>query len=184
MNRQRILIAGVGNVFKGDDGFGVEVVRALPNFNLPDDVTVADFGIRGIDLAFAMSEYEIVILVDAIQRGSKPGTVSVIQPNATQSSEAVPAIQGHNFDPWSVLQYAARLNVAETASFGPEAGSFCNGAMPDVYIVGCEPAEIPADDELFEGLSPPVQAAVGEAVALIRQLVVESRSGLPATVST
>jgi len=160
MNRQRILIAGVGNVFKGDDGFGVEVVRALSRVSLPDDVAVADFGIRGVDLAFAMSEYEIVILVDAIQRGRKPGSVTVIQPDFRQPPDGLAAIQGHNFDPWSVL--AATRTLAASGSLG---------AMPDVYIVGCEPAHIPNDEELFDGLSPPVRAAVGEAVESIQQLI-------------
>jgi hydrogenase maturation protease len=173
MSRKRILIAGVGNVFKGDDAFGVEVVRALLEVNLPDDVAVADFGIRGIDLAFAMSEYEVVILIDAIQRGREPGTVSVIQPDDCQPSGGMPAIQGHNFDPWSVL--SATRTLAASGSLR---------AMPDVYLVGCEPAEIPEEDELVEGLSPPVRAAVDEAVALIQQLIVESRSGLSVIVST
>ena len=86
MNEPRILVAGIGNVFKGDDGFGVEVARALSKSmgRAPsDDVAVIDFGIRGIDLAFEItSGYEIVILIDAMQRGSEPGSVYVIQPEA------------------------------------------------------------------------------------------------------
>ena len=89
MNQPRILVAGIGNLFKGDDGFGVEVARALSKLNWrasgesPDNVTVVDFGIRGIDLAFAItSGYETVILIDALQRGGEPGSVCVIQPDA------------------------------------------------------------------------------------------------------
>ena len=158
MNQPRILVAGIGNVFKRDDGFGVEVARALSCIDLPDDVAVIDFGIRGIDLAFAItSGYEIVILVDAMQRGGVPGDVCVIQPDAADLRGSPVAIQGHNLDPLSVLRWASGL--ADT--------------LPEVYVIGCEPAEIPDEDDLVEGLSPPVQAAVGKAVEMIQNLIVQ-----------
>jgi hydrogenase maturation protease len=158
MNQPRILVAGIGNVFKRDDGFGVEVARALSCIDLPDDVAVIDFGIRGIDLAFAItSGYEIVILVDAMQRGEEPGNVSIIQPDSAELQGSPVAVQGHNLDPLSVLRWAGRMV----------------DVLPEVYVVGCEPAEIPGEDDLVEGLSPPVQAAVGKAVELIQNLIAQ-----------
>ena len=158
MSRPRILIAGIGNVFKGDDGFGVEVVRALMQTGLPDDVAVADFGIRGVDLAFAITDgCETAILVDAMPGGREPGSVSVIRPELADLTEPPAAVQGHNLDPLSVLRWANTIG----------------GPLPDIYVVGCEPAVIPDDDELVEGLSPLVRAAVGTAVDLILNLMVQ-----------
>jgi hydrogenase maturation protease len=162
MSQPRILVAGIGNIFKGDDGFGVEVARTLSKLtgraplDLPDDVAVIDFGIRGIDLAFAItSGYETVILIDAMQRGDKPGNICVIQPDAADLQGPVALVQGHNLDPLSVLRWASGMV----------------DALPQVYVVGCEPAEIPDEDDLVEGLSPPVQAAIAKAVELIQDLV-------------
>ena len=164
MNQPRILVAGIGNVFKGDDGFGVEVARALSKptgcapWEIPDDVAVIDFGIRGIDLAFAItSGYEIVILVDAMRRGGEPGSVCVIQPEAADLRGSPVAVQGHNFDPLSVLRWASGMA----------------DALPKVYVVGCEPAEIPDEQDLAEGLSPAVRAAVAKAVELIQNLITQ-----------
>ena len=162
MNQPRILVAGIGNVFKGDDGFGVEVARALSKPTdrdhraLPDDVEFIEFGIRGVDLAFAItSGYEIVILIDAMARGGEPGSVCVIQPRAADLRGSATAMQGHNLDPLSVLQWASGMV----------------DALPEVYVVGCEPSEIPDEEDLVEGLTPPVRAAVGKAVELIHKLV-------------
>ena len=166
MNQPRILVAGIGNVFKGDDGFGVEVARALSKstgrapWELPDDVTVTviDFGIRGVDLAFAItSGYEIVILIDAMRRSGEPGSVCVIQPEAADLCGSPVAVQGHNLDPLSVLRWASGMV----------------DVMPKMYVVGCEPAEIPGEQDLAEGLSPPVQAAVAKAVELIQNLIAQ-----------
>lgn len=158
MNEPRILIAGIGNVFKGDDGFGVEVARALSRISLPDDVVVIDFGIRGVDLAFAITGgCEIAILVDAMQRGDEPGSVCVIRPEPAELRGPAVAVQGHNLDPLSVLRWAS--GIADS--------------LPDVYVVGCEPAEVPDEEELVEGLSPPVQAAVGQAIELIQNLIAQ-----------
>src|SRR6202030_732892 len=80
--KERILIAGIGNIFLGDDAFGVEVVRRLAARKLPDAIRVVDFGIRGFDLAYALMEgYEITILVDATPRGGQPGTLYTIEPD-------------------------------------------------------------------------------------------------------
>jgi hydrogenase maturation protease len=158
MNAPRILVAGIGNVFKGDDGFGVEVARTFPKPTGCDPWAVSDFGIRGIDLAFAItSGYETVILVDAMQRGGEPGRLYVIQPAVADLCGSPVAMQGHNLDPFSVLQWARGM-VDE---------------LPEVYVVGCEPAEIPAEEDLVEGLSPLVQAAVAKAVDLIQNLIAQ-----------
>ena len=161
--KARILIAGIGNVFKGDDGFGVAVAEELAQIDLPDDVAVGDFGIRGVDLAFAITGgYETVILVDAMPRRGMPGRVSVIKPDLKKRPETSVTMQGHNLDPLSVLHWARDMA----------------GTLPEVYVVGCEPAVIPDDEELLEVLSPPVRAAVAEAVEVIQELIgrVEQRS--------
>ena len=78
---ERVLVAGIGNVFLGDDGFGVEVVRRLAGRGMPENVEVRDFGIRGMDLAYALQDgYGLVVLVDATPRGGEPGTVYLIEP--------------------------------------------------------------------------------------------------------
>ena len=78
----RMLIAGVGNIFLGDDGFGAEVARRLARAGLPDLVRVADYGISGMHLAYDMADgYDTTILVDATARGGEPGTVYVIEPD-------------------------------------------------------------------------------------------------------
>ena len=83
--KPRILIAGIGNIFLGDDAFGVEVVRRLMNRNLPADVRIVDFGIRGLDLAYALQDgYETTILIDAFPHGQTPGTVSVVEPDTKE----------------------------------------------------------------------------------------------------
>lgn len=157
MSRQRILVAGIGNVFLGDDAFGVEVVCRLATAQLPDDVRVVDFGIRGLDLTYALlDEYEAVILVDAVPRGGTPGTLYVIEPdwNAIAETEAADLIDAHTMDPVKVLRLVASLG----------------GSPNRVLIVGCEPTAAPTDD-FHDGLSDAVLLAVDRAVALIQSLV-------------
>jgi hydrogenase maturation protease len=101
-----ILVAGVGNIFQGDDAFGVEIAQRLSRRNLPRDVTVVDFGIRGIDLTYAlMEDYDAVILVDTARRGEQPGVISVIAPDRLQSVSAPGEmlISAHDLDPAKVL---------------------------------------------------------------------------------
>jgi hydrogenase maturation protease len=87
--KPRILIAGIGNIFLGDDGFGVEVVRRLAERGLPDSVRVIDFGIRGLDLAYALQDgYETTILIDAYPHGQAPGTVSVVDLDAKDATDS------------------------------------------------------------------------------------------------
>jgi hydrogenase maturation protease len=158
MSPKRVLVAGVGNVFLGDDGFGVEVVRRLAGRELPEGVEVADFGIRGLDLAYALQDdYEIVIFVDAIPRGEEPGTVYLIEPEIEEDGEVV--LDTHGMDPVKVMKLARALGANPTRTF----------------VVGCEPQVVASgeedyDDMLME-LSEPVRAAVEEAAKLVESLV-------------
>ena len=153
-----ILVAGIGNVFLGDDGFGVEVARRLSARAQPDGVAVADYGIRGYDLAYALVRgSDLTILADACPRGEAPGTVFVLEPDladldAPDAGQAV--LDAHDLNPVHVLRLARSL-----------------GAEPKpVVVVGCEPATL-GPPEGHMGLSEPVQAAVEEAVTLIEGLI-------------
>jgi hydrogenase maturation protease len=151
----RILVAGIGNIFMGDDGFGVEVARRLGERRLPRGVEVGDFGIRGMDLMYSLGEgYDVAVFVDAVPRGGPPGTLYVIEPELEDGDVALDA---HGMDPVKVLALAREL-----------------GGVPDrVVVVGCEPETTPDDDELVGELSAPVRAAVDEAVELVESLLDE-----------
>ena len=156
MTRAEILIACIGNIFLGDDGFGVEVARRLAGCNLPDAVRIVDFGIRGLDLAYALQDgYEATILIDAFPHGLAPGTVSVVEPDVNEIT-ASPGnfVEPHSMHPMNVLRMA-------TAMHGP---------LKRVLLVGCEPATL-GGDEGHMGLSEPVEAAVDEAVKATEALV-------------
>jgi hydrogenase maturation protease len=157
---ERILVAGIGNIFLGDDGFGVEVVRRLAGRELPEGVEVVDFGIRGLDLAYALQEeYELVVFVDATPRGQEPGTVYLIEPEIEEDGEV--SLDTHGMDPVKVIKLSRALGARPTRTL----------------VVGCEPQVVVSgedyDDMLME-LSEPVRAAVGEAVRLVESLVEES----------
>jgi hydrogenase maturation protease len=153
-----VLVAGVGNIFLGDDAFGVEVVQRLARLALPEYVRVVDFGIRSYDLAYALMEpWELVILVDAVAQGDEPGTVYVIEPELPLAGE-LPAEIGfdaHSMNPVSVLQMVSKLG----------------GTVSRMLVVGCEPASVDADECGEIGLSKPVQAAVDEAIRTIEELI-------------
>jgi hydrogenase maturation protease len=149
-----VLIAGVGNIFLRDDGFGVEVTRRLAAEALPDWVRVVDFGIRGVHLAYEMLDggYDTTIMVDATPRGEKPGTVYLIEPDLKNFDGQQPAsFDAHGMDP--------QLVFSTLKSFG--------GVPGRVLIVGCEPLD--SDEGI--GLSEPVQRGVGEAVRLLHSVV-------------
>lgn len=151
----RILIAGIGNIFLGDDGFGVEVAKRLTARGLAPGVRVVDFGIRGFDLVYALQdEYEITILVDAYPHGKPPGTVSLIEPDLSRlDEEQRSAVETHGMNPMNVLRMAAGM-----------------GWRPKkILLVGCEPATLGGEDGRM-GLSEPVEAAVAEAVQMIANL--------------
>jgi len=165
---RRILIACIGNVFMGDDGFGVEAAQRLMNRKarpFPEGIQVVDFGIRGFDLAYTLlDEYDILVLVDAVPRGGTPGTLYLIEPdlagttpeNGVESARV--GLDAHSMDPVKVLAYARTL-----------------GARPiRTLLVGCEPSVISGNVDYMDlqmGLSEPVQAAVDDALKMIDSLV-------------
>ncbi len=154
---KRILVAGVGNVFLGDDGFGVEVVRRLAGRELPEGVEVVDFGIRGLDLAYALQrDYDLVVFVDATPRGQEPGTVYLLEPEIEDDGEVV--LDTHGMDPVRVIKFARTLGPTPARTF----------------VVGCEPQTIISGEdyeEMLMELSEPVRAAVDEAADLVASLV-------------
>jgi len=164
-----ILIAGIGNIFLGDDGFGCEVAQRMTRRQLPQGVRVVDFGIRGLDLSYALVDYgfEAAILVDAARRGDVPGTLYLIEPethaDADSRGQHDLLIAPHEMDAGKVLR-------AVTAMVG-----HCER----ILLVGCEPESFGEDtDELGRiGLSAPVAAAVDKAIALIESLVVQMLRG-------
>lgn len=151
----RILVAGIGNVFLGDDAFGVEVARRLAGRALPEGVRVVDFGIRGLDLAYAlMEDYAAVILVDASPRGRAPGTLYELEPGPVDPA----AVDPHAAVPHQILGLVRSMG----------------GTLPPVRVVGCEPRTRP-DDEPRMGLSPEVEGAVEPAIALVHDVIRELR---------
>jgi hydrogenase maturation protease len=158
----QILVAGIGNIFLGDDGFGVEVARRLMARDLPDDVLVVDFGIRGFDLALALTNgYDAAIVVDTVQRGGAAGTLYVIEPELPNEALAVDeALPAHDMVLVKALGLARGL-----------------GTPPDwVRIVGCEPSTFGSDEQPASGLSPEVAAAVSGAVEMVERLVEKRRA--------
>ena len=155
----RILVAGVGDVFHGDDGFGVEVVRRLrEQGGLPAGVELADTDSRGIHLAYRLLEgYDVLLLVDAIRRGEPPGTLCTLEHDLDARPETAPNLDGR--DPAAVLDLLAGL-----------AGSM-GVARPvgRVLVIGCEPAQLA--ERL--GLSHRVEAAVQPAVHAVRELLLD-----------
>jgi hydrogenase maturation protease len=161
----RILVAGIGNIFLADDGFGCEVVRRLAERELPEGTEVVDFGIRGMDLAYAlMDPYEAVIFVDAVPRGEEPGTVYLIEAEVPGKGEV--ALDTHVMDPVKVIRLARVLGAE----------------IPRTLVVGCEPKVVLSGehyDDMLMQLSEPVQKAVDEAVKLVESLVEELNAPSP-----
>ena len=151
----KILIAGVGNIFLGDDGFGVEVALTLSKRQLPESVSVKDFGIRGFDLAYALLDpWDVVIIVDALPRGRAAGTLYVVEPDLAALTGAETTINPHGMDPVRVLNLAASQGTISA----------------QVLILGCEPQDFGDELEGRMGLSAPVQAAVEEAAKMVLEL--------------
>jgi hydrogenase maturation protease len=162
-----ILIAGIGNIFLGDDSFGVEVVQRLANKKLPRGVRAIDFGIRGLDLAYALLDgTDITILVDACPLGEMPGTLYVIEPDLDSldapDSESAPPIDGHVMNPVNVLRLAKTLG----------------GPLKKILLVGCEPESLGGDEGRM-GLSETVAASVEEAARMVESLVDTILAGQP-----
>jgi hydrogenase maturation protease len=155
-----ILVAAVGNLWLGDDGFGAEVAKRLRAQELPADVAVADFGTGGLDLAYeVMRGYEALVLVDVSRQGGEPGTLYVmeVEPDSIEGGiEDGTRIDPHGMDPQTVLRFVK-----------------ATGGWPGrVVVVACEPAEL---EEVVIGLSAPAAAALDGAVALILETLEELR---------
>jgi hydrogenase maturation protease len=158
----RALIAGLGNIFEGDDGFGVEVARALSATQWPDGVELRDYGIRGVHLAYQLLEaYDLVVIVDAVQRGGEPGTIYVIEhaadEGAPEPAQDAPVLDAHDLAPDGVLALVPMLG----------------GTLGRVMVIGCEPATItPAI-----GLSQPVAGNVEKAAQIVTEIVLKAYAG-------
>ena len=156
--RARILVAGIGNTFLGDDGFGVEAARRFAEHERPEGVDVVDFGIRAMDLVYALGEdYDAVVFIDAVPRGEEPGTLYVIEPEVDEDAVS---LDTHAMDPVKVLRLAREI-----------------GPVPErLRVVGCEPLTRMSGDtteDLVGELSAPVAAAVDQAVELVESTVRE-----------
>jgi hydrogenase maturation protease len=152
---RRILVAGIGNVFFADDGFGVALAERLAARALPAGVEVVDYGIRGMDLAYALGEgWDAVVLLDAAPTGRPPGALSVIEP---ELDGVEPAIDAHGMDPVKVLGLARALG----------------GPLPRTLVVACAPKVVMTGEEedVVAELSPPVAAALDPAVELVESLL-------------
>jgi len=160
----RVLVAGIGNIFLGDDGFGCEVARRLADGPMPEGVDVVDYGIRGFDLAYALaSGYEAAVLVDAAPLGEPPGTLALIEPTA---DEGEAEIDTHGMDPVRVLRLARELG----------------GTPARTLVLACEPARIvdpEIENDVVTELSAPVRLAVAEALPAVRSLVEELLADQP-----
>ena len=148
-----VLVAGIGNVWLGDDGFGVEVVRWLAREALPGGVELRDFGIRGFDLAYALERCESAVLIDVTQRGERPGTVYVIEPAARDLAQRF-AADPHAMTPDRVLGWSEKLPAR-------------------LRLVGCEPESFGEDGLGRLGLSDTLAAAVPLAATTVLRVVEE-----------
>jgi hydrogenase maturation protease len=158
----KVLVAGIGNIFLGDDGFGVEVARQLLAEDSPPLVEIADFGIRGVHLAYELlGGYDLVVLVDAVPGDDRPGTVSLIEVPTGPDRRVDPGVMdAHRMDPAAVLAMAEDLG----------------GVVGRVVVVGCQPAAL---DEGI-GLSDVVASAVPAAIGMIHELIasaIDARDG-------
>lgn len=153
---KRILIAGIGNAWLKDDGFGSEVIARLEDIDLPREAAVFDFGTGGLDLAYeVMRGYDALVLVDISRQGGEPGTLYVMEADEAEIAAGIEdgqALNPHGMDPETVLRFVKTL-----------------GAWPGkVIVVACEPLEV---EDMGIGLSAPVAAAVEGAVKLVLETV-------------
>jgi hydrogenase maturation protease len=156
VSARTILVAGIGNIFLGDDAFGCEVAQQLAQRQWPNGVRVHDFGIRGIDLAYELGNgYDVVIFIDAAPHGALPGDLAIIEPETQDSQRADSSWDSHTMTPDNVLRLARQLGVH----------------MGRVLIVGCEPTPVELDLEIAPGLSESVRGAINRATVLVESLV-------------
>jgi hydrogenase maturation protease len=158
---KRILVAGIGNAWLKDDGFGGEVVKRLESRELPEGAAVFDFGTGGLDLAYeVMRGYDALVLIDVSRQGGEPGTLYVMEAQKDEVEAGIEdgqMINPHAMDPQTVLRFVKTL-----------------GAWPGkVVIVACEPAEV---EEMGMGLSPEVESAVDAAVGVVIKTIEELRT--------
>jgi hydrogenase maturation protease len=157
----QILIAGIGNAWMRDDGFGGHVAKVLDERELPCGVSVFDFGTGGLDLAYeVMRGYDALVLVDTSRQGGEPGTLYVLEPDPAEITtiEDGEIVSPHGMDPKTVLRFVKTV-----------------GGWPGkVVVVACEPNE---GEEMGLELSPEVAAAVERAAALVLETVGDLRSG-------
>lgn len=152
-----VLVAGIGNLFLSDDGFGSEVARRLAGGPLPDGVRVVDYGIRGMHLAYDLLDgYDALVVVDALPGKGSPGDLTVLEVGPGDLGEG--ELDAHGMAPVSVLASLGQLG----------------GALPPTYVVGCQPADVSEG----MGLTPDVAAAVDRAVLLVHE-VLEVQLGIP-----
>ncbi len=166
MSGERILVAGLGNLFRGDDAFGSEVARRLLQCELPPDVRVIDFGTRGYDFAFSLADgYQYVLIIDAIRRGAEPGTLYVFEPELDELASLRHdefSDQSHDMNPLAAIKLTRTLS--ET--------------LPRLVLLGCEPLELGDDQQGHLGLSDPLAAAIDPAVDKVMSLLAEIPSEL------
>ena len=158
---KQILVAGVGNAWLQDDAFGGECARRLEQRGVPSGVTVMDFGTGGLDLAYEiMRGYDALVIIDASRRGGEPGTLYVIEPSMEEIASSIEdgeAINPHGMDPATVLRFVRAVG----------------GWSGKVVIVACEPGDV---EDLGLGLSPALEAAIDQAIALIDETIAELRT--------
>ena len=151
---ERVLVAGVGNLFLTDDGFGSEVARRMAGRPLPDGVRVVDYGIRGMHLAYDLLDgYAVLVVVDALPGDGTPGDLTVLEVGPEDLGDG--ELDAHGMAPVAVLAGLDRLG----------------GSLPPTYIVGCQPADVGEGI----GLTPQVEAAVEPAVALVHEVLERRR---------
>jgi hydrogenase maturation protease len=153
---KRILVAGIGNAWLRDDGFGGEVAKRLGEIELPEEAAVFDFGTGGLDLAYeVMRGYDALILLDVSRQGGKPGTLYVMEADEADVEAGIEdgqVINPHAMDPQTVLRFVKSV-----------------GAWPGkVVVIACEPAEV---EEMGFGLSDEVRQAVDGAAALVLETI-------------
>ena len=159
----RTLVAGVGNVFLGDDAFGCEVVRLLATHPVPDGVQIRDFGIRGVHLVYDLLDgCDLFVLVDAAARGEPPGTVTVLEVELPDADSLTsPVMDAHDLTPDAIFALLASLG----------------GRPGRCLVVACEPADVSAG----MGLSEPVRAALPHAVRTVEEILASVAGGSSAT---
>ena len=155
---RRVLVAGIGNIFLGDDGFGVEVATRLVGRDVPEGVQVTDFGIRGLHLAYELLEgYDVLVLIDAMPFGEPPGTLVVLEPDPPappeEGDDVAPVVDAHSMSPGVVLSMLAGLG----------------GSVDRIVVIGCQPGSL----EEGIGLTDAVAAAVDGAVDLCLEVLSE-----------